>query len=150
MSGGDNLDSPARPVIAAPRTTKRRGPRLSRADRTSLGLWFWEIDRVLLLLVSILVAVGLVAVAAASPVAAQKLSTSTASLDPLYYFYRQLMWVIVGVPVMLMVSMLPKPQARRFAIYGTVVRSEEHTSELQSLMRISYAVFCLKKKKNTQ
>src|SRR3546814_9713041 len=29
---------------------------------------------------------------------------------------------------------------------GTVQRSEEHTSELQSLMRISYAVFCLKKK----
>src|SRR3546814_1901833 len=29
-----------------------------------------------------------------------------------------------------------------------MVRSEEHTSELQSLMRISYAVFCLKKKKN--
>src|SRR3546814_3590386 len=29
-------------------------------------------------------------------------------------------------------------------------RSEEHTSELQSLMRISYAVFCLKKKKNYQ
>src|SRR3546814_5859713 len=30
------------------------------------------------------------------------------------------------------------------------IRSEEHTSELQSLMRISYAVFCLKKKKHTQ
>src|SRR3546814_5984467 len=30
------------------------------------------------------------------------------------------------------------------------IRSEEHTSELQSLMRISYAVFCLKKKKNTK
>src|SRR3546814_4184624 len=30
------------------------------------------------------------------------------------------------------------------------VRSEEHTSELQSLMRISYAVFCLKKKKTRQ
>src|SRR3546814_9685899 len=29
-------------------------------------------------------------------------------------------------------------------------RSEEHTSELQSLMRISYAVFCLKKKKSTE
>src|SRR3546814_975268 len=29
-----------------------------------------------------------------------------------------------------------------------ILRSEEHTSELQSLMRISYAVFCLKKKKN--
>src|SRR3546814_10481489 len=38
------------------------------------------------------------------------------------------------------------------AVYGYVImprldRSEEHTSELQSLMRISYAVFCLKKKK---
>src|SRR3546814_10284956 len=30
---------------------------------------------------------------------------------------------------------------------SSIVRSEEHTSELQSLMRISYAVFCLKKKK---
>src|SRR3546814_1912938 len=32
---------------------------------------------------------------------------------------------------------------------GQRMRSEEHTSELQSLMRISYAVFCLKKKKKT-
>src|SRR3546814_10692973 len=31
---------------------------------------------------------------------------------------------------------------------GTQIRSEEHTSELQSLMRIPYAVFCLKKKKS--
>src|SRR3546814_2253527 len=31
----------------------------------------------------------------------------------------------------------------------TTIRSEEHTSELQSLMRISYAVFCLKQKKQT-
>src|SRR3546814_4742170 len=42
-----------------------------------------------------------------------------------------------------------------FAVTGGIgktpwfqMRSEEHTSELQSLMRISYAVFCLKKKKN--
>src|SRR3546814_8442206 len=33
------------------------------------------------------------------------------------------------------------------AASGTAIRSEEHTSELRSLMRISYAVFCLKKKK---
>src|SRR3546814_2767103 len=33
-------------------------------------------------------------------------------------------------------------------IVAVAVRSEEHTSELQSLMRISYAVFCLKKKNN--
>src|SRR3546814_5174244 len=33
---------------------------------------------------------------------------------------------------------------------AAIMRSEEHTSELQSLMRISYAVFCLKKKNTTQ
>src|SRR3546814_9533755 len=37
----------------------------------------------------------------------------------------------------------------RFAYFVRRFRSEEHTSELQSLMRISYAVFCLKKKKKT-
>src|SRR3546814_8255144 len=44
---------------------------------------------------------------------------------------------------------VPAAQAecRRTRQHGT--RSEEHTSELQSLMRISYAVFCLKKKKTT-
>src|SRR3546814_5994112 len=35
------------------------------------------------------------------------------------------------------------------ALHVALTRSEEHTSELQSLMRISYAVFCLKKKKKT-
>src|SRR3546814_10739701 len=34
--------------------------------------------------------------------------------------------------------------------WASASRSEEHTSELQSLMRISYAVFCLKKKKRKQ
>src|SRR3546814_1361249 len=37
---------------------------------------------------------------------------------------------------------------RRDMRVGLMLRSEEHTSELQSLMRISYAVFCLKKKNN--
>src|SRR3546814_1616341 len=45
------------------------------------------------------------------------------------------------------------PVRRRADVAGAgrgldLPRSEEHTSELQSLMRISYAVFCLKKKKN--
>src|SRR3546814_3640808 len=41
---------------------------------------------------------------------------------------------------------VPTAAAATAMFYG---RSEEHTSELQSLMRISYAVFCLKKKKQT-
>src|SRR3546814_9802000 len=53
-----------------------------------------------------------------------------------------------------------QPSRRRGGSSGDVIvegvmavlqsRSEEHTSELQSLMRISYAVFCLKKKKSSQ
>src|SRR3546814_2791065 len=39
------------------------------------------------------------------------------------------------------------PFLKALARRKKVIRSEEHTSELQSLMRISYAVFCLKKKK---
>ena len=37
-------------------------------------------------------------------------------MPPLYYFYRQLMWIALAVPVMIGVSMLPKPTARRLCI----------------------------------
>src|SRR3546814_5846420 len=53
-------------------------------------------------------------------------------------------------------SVLPSMHAVRIAHYAHregkayEARSEEHTSELQSLMRISYAVFCLKKKNCTK
>src|SRR3546814_2897444 len=46
--------------------------------------------------------------------------------------------------VMIAAALLAKKAVEK----GLKRRSEEHTSELQSLMRISYAVFCLKKKKN--
>src|SRR3546814_1209689 len=57
-------------------------------------------------------------------------------------------------------EILPPPVSRRRRVelaaprperhgHRAGVRSEEHTSELQSLMRISYAVFCLQKKKQT-
>src|SRR3546814_8809245 len=47
-------------------------------------------------------------------------------------------------------ELTPMLQTKMFIVAGLLdaVRSEEHTSELQSLMRISYAVFCLTKKKN--
>src|SRR3546814_1716789 len=53
----------------------------------------------------------------------------------------------VGIPGRVIVKSSDEQEAKRKAIAEK--RSEEHTSELQSLMRTSYAVFCLKKK-NTQ
>src|SRR3546814_2349285 len=46
-------------------------------------------------------------------------------------------------------AVMLKVRLRRGPVLGEIERSDEHTSELQSLMRISYAVFCLKKKKIT-
>jgi len=112
-------DSKDVPWVLAAKTGKIGfANRLGRGDRSPLGVWFWELDRVLLSLMMVLIAIGLLAVAAASPAGAQRLSASTSQLSSLYFFYRQLMWVIVGVPIMLFISMCPREKARRIAVYG--------------------------------
>ena len=97
---------------------KRRG---GRGDRSPLGTWFWDIDRMLLLLTLFLIAIGLVAVAAASPASAVRYSGEHHKFAPLYYFWRQLMWVGVSLPILFGVSMLPVATARRFALVGAGV-----------------------------
>src|SRR3546814_8981663 len=68
-------------------------------------------------------------------------STRTDSLFPYTTLFRSMLVVAFAV-------MIPPTQGiSRRALASDDDRSEEHTSELQSLMRISYAVFCLKKKK---
>src|SRR3546814_10279503 len=67
-------------------------------------------------------------------------------------------WVVLLLPfaLLLLAAWLDMNSKLRYTTLSTTTncqnqelqRSEEHTSELQSLMRISYAVFCLKKKKN--
>ncbi len=95
--------------------------RLGRSDRTALGRWFWTIDRVLLLMVFVLICFGLIAVAAASPAAAYRYSGGTHQLGQLHYFKRQLLWVLLGLPVMLGVSMLTRKWALRLALGGTAL-----------------------------
>src|SRR3546814_2183646 len=73
-----------------------------------------------------------------------------AALPEIGALYRELMGRNYPTMAVVQVAALVEPAAR-IEIETTAVvpegRSEEHTSELQSLMRISYAVFCLKKKK---
>ncbi len=95
--------------------------RLGRSDRSDLGRWFWEIDRVLLFFVAVLIAIGLIAVAAAAPAAGQRYSGGGVSVAPLHYFYRQLVWIIVALPVMVAVSMLPRTKAKRYSLLGTLL-----------------------------
>ena len=108
-------------TVSRPMPPRRRpkAERFGRGDRSAIGRWFWEIDRVLLLLVTVLIGIGLVAVAAASPAAGSRYSGGTVTFAPLYYFYRQCVWLVLGVPVMLVVSMLPKDLARRLCLGGS-------------------------------
>jgi cell division protein FtsW len=103
---------------ASPPVRRQMPARLGRSDRSALGRWFWEIDKVLLILVAVLISIGLIAVAAASPAAGQRYSGGGISVPPLYYFYRQLIWITLAVPVMIGVSMLPKATARRLCVLG--------------------------------
>jgi cell division protein FtsW len=89
-----------------------------RSDTSAIGRWFWEIDKVLLLLVSVLIGIGLIAVAAASPAAAHRYSGGNVRFSELYYFWRQLAWIAVGVPVMIAISMMPKERVRRLSLFG--------------------------------
>jgi cell division protein FtsW len=103
---------------AAAPARKGMSNRLGRSDRSAIGRWFWEIDRVLLLLVLVLISIGLIAVAAASPAAATRYSGGTVTFAPLHYFYRQLIWIMAALPVMIGVSMLPRTVARRLCLAG--------------------------------
>jgi cell division protein FtsW len=89
-----------------------------RSDLSPVGRWFWETDRVMLLFVSLLIVAGLIAVAAASPAAARRLSGGALTIPPLRFFQMQLVWIMIAVPVMIGVSMLPKTLARRASIIG--------------------------------
>lgn len=92
-----------------------------RGDPSPLGTWFWDIDRVLLLLALFLIAIGLLAVAAGSPASAMRYSGEHLKFEPLHYFWRQTIWVAVSLPVLFGVSMLPVQLARRMALVGAAV-----------------------------
>ncbi|HWK34674.1 FtsW/RodA/SpoVE family cell cycle protein [Sphingomonas sp.] len=111
--------------IARPTPAKglrgRMEERFGRGNQGPIAIWFWELDRVLLFLVFLLIAIGLVAVAAASPASAVRYSDGAHQVPAMYYFWRQAGWVALSIPVLLVVSMLPTTVARRLAIAGTAV-----------------------------
>ncbi|MBS3962304.1 MAG: cell division protein FtsW [Sandarakinorhabdus sp.] len=94
---------------------------IGRADRSLLARWFWTIDRPLLAMLLVLIGAGVIAVAAASPAAALRLSDGATRIPPLHFLQRQLIWVAAGIPLMLAISMLTKDGARRLALGGFAV-----------------------------
>ena len=92
-----------------------------RSDTSAVGRWFWEIDKVLLLLLAVLIGIGLIAVAAASPAAGERYSGGSVRFSELHYFYRQIVWIGVGVPVMIAISMMPRERAKRMSLAGAAI-----------------------------
>jgi cell division protein FtsW len=92
-----------------------------RSDTSAVGRWFWEIDKVLLLLLAVLIGMGLIAVAAASPAAGQRYSGGSVRFSELHYFYRQIVWIGVGVPVMIAISMMSRERAKRMSLVGAAI-----------------------------
>src|SRR3546814_9579138 len=80
----------------------------------------------------------------AGPSASSLIATSKG--NPIANIYPTDGTVIITSPSAIMKT-APHPNAAK--LFMEFLRSEEHTSELQSLMRISYAVFCLKKKNSS-
>ncbi|KPF66619.1 cell division protein FtsW [alpha proteobacterium AAP81b] len=94
---------------------------VARGNRSWAGRWFWTVDKLLLLFVLILIGCGIIAVAAASPAAAHRLSGGKVHFDDFHFLRRQVGWVVLGVPLLIGVSMLSIAQAKRVAIFGAGV-----------------------------
>ncbi|VWX46550.1 FtsW/RodA/SpoVE family cell cycle protein [Novosphingobium sp. 9U] len=90
--------------------------RYNRGRRSTFAIWWQEIDRVTLGLVLILMAIGTVSVAAASPASSRRLSTSAKHLSDLHFFFIHLRWQALGLIALFASSTLGKDTARRLGI----------------------------------
>lgn len=108
--------SATRPYIPGPgeRLPARTGFRRDR--RSELRIWWREIDRVLVFLILLLMALGTAAVAAASPASARRLSTASENLSDLHFYWLHLRWQLLGLMVMLGTSLCSREQARRLGV----------------------------------
>ena len=95
--------------------------RYRRNRRSELAIWWREIDRPLLILVFVLMAIGAAAVAAASPASARRLSTAKTDLADLHFFFLNVRWQLIGLGVLFFVAQLSKDTARRLAIIISAV-----------------------------
>jgi cell division protein FtsW len=111
--------TPSRPYIPRPGERSPPAARFPLSRKHRLRVWWREIDRVLLALVLVLMTIGAISVAAASPASARRLSTGTTALSDLYFFWPHLMFQFVGLMAMLAISAMPRDFVRRGSILAT-------------------------------
>ncbi len=84
--------------------------------RDNLRIWWREIDKLLLLLIGLLMAMGIVAVAAASPASADQLSTAKERVGDFMFFKRHIVFQMMGLTLLIGLSFLSRDSARRLGI----------------------------------
>ncbi len=82
-----------------------------RSDRSPLGVWWWTVDRWMLGVVALLIAIGVVISFAASPAAAARMNIS----DPFHFAVRQCVFAVGAAVILISVSMLEVRNVRRAA-----------------------------------
>ena len=109
----------SRPYIPRPGERAPQAAQFPRSRKRQLQVWWRELDRVLLFLVLALMAIGAIAVAAASPASARRLSTGATQLGDLYFFWAHLRFQVLGLIVLIGTSLMPREFVRR----GTIMLS---------------------------
>jgi cell division protein FtsW len=85
----------------------------ARSDRSTLGVWWWTIDRWLLGAAAVLIGLGILLSFAASPAAAARMNVG----DPFHFALRQCVFAVVGANVLIAASMLEVRMVRRLAFF---------------------------------
>jgi cell division protein FtsW len=91
-------------------------PALSRADTSTLGRWWWTVDRLTLLAIAILIGFGYVMMLAASPAVAERIHAGRDS-----FIYKQVIFLLLAAIIIVAVSLLSPKGVRRLALIGCVI-----------------------------
>lgn len=89
---------------------------LSRADTSTLGRWWWTVDRLTLLAIAVLIGFGYVMMLAASPAVAERIHASRDS-----FIFKQVVFLALAAAVVVGVSLLSPKAVRRLALGGCII-----------------------------
>jgi cell division protein FtsW len=90
-----------------------RSHAFARSDRSAVGVWWWTVDRWMLGVIALLIALGLMMSFAASPAAAARMSLG----DPFHFTFRHCLFAAASGLILVSVSMLPVAGVRRAAFF---------------------------------
>ena len=100
-------------TAATPNSSPTAHHAFARSDRSAIGVWWWTVDRWMLGVIALLIAIGVVIAFAASPAAAARMNIG----DPFHFAVRQCVFAAIAATILIGVSMLDVKTVRRSAFF---------------------------------